>query len=358
MKDLSPHVLMADAQVALQLRSATDSDTASILSLFQTVFGRERSRARWQWKYHNSPSGPGIVSIVAEDDCVVGCSAFMRMDLNHLGVRVPAGQSCDAMVLARVSGRGQFTALFEMNRSAAEEAGWEALISFPNRRSFPIRAGRLGSRKIAVLRSYSRRLGARRIVGPFADLALKVALRCGHQLRFMADAFRVSHTLEVRVSRSIPADLEQVLHDHREQEVLSVWKDCEFLDWRYVKHPDSTYDIHVLYADQAPCAVAICRVREGAVHICELMHRNHDVRETAMLLGHLSSYYARSRAQILSFLAWDAGFYDAAFNEAGFTAKPFSPLTMVATAFERSAIASLYAFPSNWAVGFGDVDVA
>jgi hypothetical protein len=360
---LSPDVSRETPPTVPVLRRAGESDDDAILQLFPRIFGITREGERWAWQYRASPGGPGIVSVAevgegGEAGAVVGCSAFMRMDLNHLGRRIPAGQACDAMVLAGWRGQGCWTALVERNHQEAEAAGWGAVFSFPNRQSFPIRVGRLGSRRIAVLRHYQRRIGARRLVGAAGDPVVKAALAGGHGLRLRAESARIGGQAEVRVTRSFPDEVEELLREHRRQEVVSVWKDREYLEWRYARHPDHTYDVHVLHVRGVPRALAVCRVGSPVLSICEVIHREHDVHETAYLLRHLARHYARTSAQSLAFYGWDCGFFDAAFAAAGFAVSPFSRLHLVARVPQGSPLTEHSAVASNWTISYGDLDAA
>ncbi len=340
-------------------REAVPGDEHGLLALFENVFGRPRSQERWHWQYAASPPGAGAVSIAVAGGEVVGCAALMRQDLNHLGERIPAAQSCDAMVREDHRGAGLFTALARANHRTVVGRGVRFVIGFPNQESFPLLMRSLGRIRILVLRHYYRRTGTRRVLGSILDRASRPVVAAPNTLGLCLARLRLGGGYEVRTSTELPDDLHELLRAHQSQQVLSVWKDPEYLRWRYEHHPEHRYAFHVLRRQGAPLALAVVRERADSAVICDLIHRERRVPETAMLLRTtVHQYGRRPTCQRVVFFGRDIGFLTAAFQEAGFREEAHSVFVMsVASLSNDDPIARFVPIPDNWSISYGDTDV-
>ncbi|WP_242695537.1 GNAT family N-acetyltransferase [Halomontanus rarus] len=138
------------------VRQFRDDDRASFLSLYDTVFDRNRD-ARWfDWKYEENPYADHVPIVVAErNETIVGCRSFFPMEMRVDGETRTAFQPCDTMVHPDHRRRGLFS---RMNEYALERYGDGSpsfFFNFPNENSKP---GNLkhGWRKIGIVPMYYR----------------------------------------------------------------------------------------------------------------------------------------------------------------------------------------------------------
>jgi hypothetical protein len=340
----------------VELRLASLDDRPGILSLFERTFGKPKSGERWRWQYDDPPSGEGIVTVALSDGQVVGCAALMRQDLNFQGDRLPAAQACDGMLHEGFRGAGRYAALASMTHSRAAEQGLVSVIGFPNLPAYPTQIRNVSYSRTLRFHYFYTRTSAPPRLGRGAGVVATPLLAVGNRLRLRVSRLRLGANLDVESGRSVPDDIDKLLRHHRMQEVVSVWKDAEYLRWRYENHPDYDYRFHVLRRGPAPLAVAVTRRVRGAVLICELVHPNKEVYEAAYLVRRVVDLEGRS-ASTVGFFGWDAGFYEAVLKEAGFHHVPHSPFVKIARVLKHHPLETAFRIPSNWTMVHGDTDV-
>jgi hypothetical protein len=342
------------------IRRYEAGDEEQIRPLFREVFGEVKAPPRWEWQFRGHPKGPSWISVAERDGTILGHHGLMRQHLNFNGREVVAAQECDAMIKEELRGGGFYTTLGQFNYAQASEGGMRALFLFPSRNSspgsYPLVIRRLESRRIANLHHYVKRIGFRGATGAVVDRAQKsvaalaraatVRLRWGRQLR----------GLTVDTSSTIPPDCDAALKQIRDYEVLAVWKDRDYLRWRYEARPDCHYDVHCLRRDGETHGLVITRAYNDSLAICEVLHRRKNIVETAFLLERVVAWARRSALQRVEFNGYDNGFYDAAFAAAGFVVQPFSKYILIGRVLGDPDLEKSYYQPLNWSISWGDGD--
>jgi hypothetical protein len=204
---------------------------------------------------------------------------------------------------------------------------------------------------------FYRRIGFRKAWGRGADRAFKLLMRPLAGSVMKARSLRYRSGLEVTLSSSLPGDLEGLLHNKRTYEVLALWKDPEYLRWRYEKHPDATYMFHTGRVGGKPVALLIARDCGDTIAICDLLHRDNDEVPSLLLLDHAVRHYSRSPAQKIEFYGHDAGFFRFVFTSCGFRSIPFSPLVFGGRLFSNPDLEKVFLMPDSWTVAYGDTDI-
>lgn len=120
------------------IRPFEPDDRRAFLSLYETVFDRERSVDWFQWRYEDNPYVDHVPIVVAEDDGdVVGCRAFFALEAHVEGTEQLAFQPCDTMVHPDYRGQGLFSRMnaFAVDRYTDGEPAF--CFNFPNENSKP-----------------------------------------------------------------------------------------------------------------------------------------------------------------------------------------------------------------------------
>lgn len=138
------------------IRQFRDDDRASFLSLYDTVFDRDRD-ARWfDWKYEENPYVDHVPIVVTErNDTLVGCRSFFPMEMRVDGETHVAFQPCDTMVHPDHQRRGLFSRMNEYALDQYGDGSPSFFFNFPNENSKP---GNLkhGWREIGTVPMYYR----------------------------------------------------------------------------------------------------------------------------------------------------------------------------------------------------------
>lgn len=341
----------------LSIREYVPGDESGILKLFREVFGKTRTVAEWNWEFNDAMHGMGWIVVGTMDHQIVGHSAITRADLNFKGKRIAGGQACDAMIHASIRGKRVYTETRKRCYELAAAGGLEAVYCFPNRLAYPLMVQKPGWYKVVKLSYFFRRIGLRRLWGPKADQVFKFLSFLSARLRLAAKKLRYGKSLEITVSASLPDDVEDLLRDTRAYEVIAVWKDLDYLRWRYENHPACSYTFHLARSGGTPRGLLITRDCGDTIAVCELIHRDNDEVPSLLLVGHVVNHYIRSRAQKIEFYGHDAGFFQFVFASCGFRTIPFSPLVCAGRVFSNPDLEKVFLVPDNWTIVYGDTDV-
>ncbi|HTR96984.1 MAG TPA: GNAT family N-acetyltransferase, partial [Candidatus Acidoferrales bacterium] len=290
-------------------------DEHGILAMFNEEFGRQRSLAHWTWKFGRNPYGGPFITLARRrsDDAIVGNHVLMPVKLNVLGRPVLAGHSLDLVVRRPYWGQGIFESAGRDCIERFRQAGGAAVFAFPNASSYPGFVRSLGWERIAypVLRRRPLDLGRALEQRGVPRLAARLA---GAPSRFaarwrLARERRTGGRLRLSTGSEVPEGYDALWDACRSQEVVSLWKDREYLDWRYVANPDTTFLFHAVADGSVMLGLAVTAERDGVCWLCELIVRERDAEVGRALLWQVERAALDRRARAIQFLGHDAGFF-------------------------------------------------
>jgi len=118
------------------IRPFEPDDRRALLSLYETVFGHERSTDWFRWKYEENPYVDHVPIIVAEaGGRLVGCRAFFAQEM-RIGETVRlAFQPCDTMVHPAYQRQGLFSRMNEYALERYADGAPSFCFNFPNENS-------------------------------------------------------------------------------------------------------------------------------------------------------------------------------------------------------------------------------
>ncbi len=207
------------------IRPYIDEDEKAVRSLWKIAFGKDCNPEIWRWKYHHSFLGRRALLCVTQDNHpVVFFSCLPYFAMNH-GKKVRIGHALDSMshpgYRRNISGRnGLFTlttkSFFDLYGHPDDLV---FIYGLPGVRHF-----RLGS----ILLNYTR------LTNPL----LYFVWPCG-LLENRRSFFKGS----VRTIRDNKDRLDEFAHRMEKYYPFSIFRDSEFLNWRYDQHPILSYKI-------------------------------------------------------------------------------------------------------------------
>jgi len=187
----------------------------SILALFELVFGREMSKSYWQWRFADNPAGKFMIKLMWEGEQLIGHYAVSPVVLNVEGQAYPTALSMTTMTHPDFIGKGIFrelaAALYdELYSSGKIKAIW----GFPNSNSHYGFIKNLQWQNIGVVNTLiiSNKLGA------IPDSAINYV-----------DEFNKDHLKLINLTL--------------ENYPVSIHRDLDYLNWRYVANPSNQYKI-------------------------------------------------------------------------------------------------------------------
>jgi hypothetical protein len=341
-----------------------DGDEHAVLDLFRTVFGRARSLEHWTWQFKANPYGGPFVSMARRltDDAVVGSYSVMPVKLNLMGKPVLACQSVDTAVHPDHRGQRIFEATATDCYAWCMDQKIEAVVGFPNASSYPGFMRSMGWKRIVFPTQHVLRLGIRNAVQTALGLPVLPwlaewpyrAVRRGRLEAQRAALRRLTRGVTFRVEDRVPAGYEALWNAWRSQEVLSIWKDSAYLQWRYDGNPDHRFTYYSLVRGDQVTAMAVGVDLDQVLTLCELIVGARDVRMGQRLIAEIAARALSENQRSVSFLGADAGFYDDVF--AGFGhARSYSNV-FGGRAFKPGPLEESLPHPQNWTVTFGDGD--
>ena len=287
----------------------------------------------------------------------------MALKLNLIGKPVLIGESVDTAV--RPDHRGQ--RVFEETAKDCYEfcasEGMAAVIGFPNHNSLPGFIRNLGWTRITSLDEYRMRLGVADVLQRRLNLKVLTVLgdavyRCWIGLRlwsWKAWSYGEARGDSFRTKERVPDGYEELWKRCRAQTVLSLWKDTEYLRWRYDEHPEREYTYFVLERGELLSALAVGTVIQDTLVLCELLVSIDDLGRGRRLITEICSYAFRSGIAKVAFGGRDRGFLRDVFR--GFVVRHgYGPGGLCGRTLSDGVLTGLLPSADNWTVTWGDSD--
>lgn len=236
---------------SLTIRNAVPEDCQNILSLFRNVFNIDCSEAHWKWEFLDNPANK-LLAVVAEDNGqIVGQYAFLPNWMVVKGSKILGALGVDNMVHSDYRKSGLFV---ELAKTCIEKAASENVKLFyglPNNQAFSGVVGKIGYQHIGTSPILAK------ILNPYPILMRKtksaiVASALNRPVLFLLNALPL---LKAKRNKQYATGSQVVIlnkFDSRfdllwervcKGNLISLWKDSIYLNWRYVQRPETNYII-------------------------------------------------------------------------------------------------------------------
>lgn len=349
---------------AWEIQPYQPGDESAILDMFNTEFGVSRAMEHWKWKFGSNPYGGPFISLARrhDDGRVVGNHVLMPFRLNVLGRPVLAGHSLDLVVRDGYRGQAIFETAGKHCLNHFRESGGRAVVAFPNADSYPGFIRSLGWNRIAFPRIWTLPLDlgpalSRAGLGPLGPVAaLPARMITSARLETWRTLLRRQgqSSLVFESGTSVPAGFDDLWNACRSQEVVSLWKDAEYLNWRYVANPDHEFRFETLRDASGLQAMAVSVVRDGVKILCELIVRGRRVSAAQLLVCEVALRALASGNRSLQFFGHDAGFFAEVF--ASFRCRVAFENVFVGRSLAADDLDQRMAHAANWTLVYGDSD--
>ncbi|MFQ3545412.1 GNAT family N-acetyltransferase [Halobacillus rhizosphaerae] len=250
----------------MSVRFYLPGDEGKIRKLFKEVFRKNFSAEHWNWKYQSAPNRFNPFCVIYEDQGeILGHAALWVVDAYINGVSSKIGFRVDTMVSPKARGKGVYKQLITKMMEKAQEEGIEYLYGFP------ASGAKAGLIKHTNAQELGDALKFRLILRPFSLLS------CFHpKLSHVSRLHNIGNKLgRIRKNADEPAPftVEEVercdsrfdkLSEHnRKLSHVVVKRDSNYLNWRYVNHPERTYRIIAL--SDGECLKGYVIIRKAVV---------------------------------------------------------------------------------------------
>ncbi|MDS0476522.1 GNAT family N-acetyltransferase [Natrinema sp. 1APR25-10V2] len=275
------------------VRGFEPADQAAFLSLYETVFGHERSRDWFRWKFRENPYADHVPIVVATvDGEPIGFRSFFAQEMRIGGAVRTAFQPCDTMVHADHREQGLFGRMNEHAIDRYADGPPSFFFNFPNENSKP---GNLahGWQEIGTVPAYYRpqnpvgvledrtdddssspatdpRAADGRRIAALADAlegAIATSHRAGDRLLVGSDG-----ALEIERYETPPAETLETVYRRSVPDEIHTNRTASFYRWRFA-NPARTYAAYVARRDGEPVAALVTSSTDEYTRIVETLPR-------------------------------------------------------------------------------------
>lgn len=340
-----------------RMRPYQQADGTQLIALVNEVFDMGMTDAIWDWKYHVHPKGTGWISVAESNDELVAHYALMRQHLNHIGNEIPAAQSADTAVRKDQRRKGWMLRLGKDVIARAEREGAEAIHGFPNRNISPWVLLNFDYHRVCNLKFYGKNLGKRLPLGPLVNWPLHIVSLILTNIRFALNK-RMTLPGSVFTHETVldEKEADEMVKEYNRYEIISIWKDGEYLKWRYQDHPFNSYEYFTLRVNGRLEGLVVTRIDGKRIAICEFINRTKDNQQSFMTLLYLIKHFMGRGFRELYFQGHDDGYFDTVFGMAGFE-KSNTGLIYACMRFKHDTIREKTLIPQNWTLVYGDSDL-
>jgi GNAT superfamily N-acetyltransferase len=332
-------------------------DEIDLLALFNRVFGKARSLEHWRWQFARNPYAPPTIVVARrkDDGLLVGSHVVMPIALDLAGERVLAAHTLDLVVHEDHRREGIFETTARECFAWCLERGMRAVIAFPNDQSYPGFVRTLGWSRILEPTRWDLRIGLSGALGrttPAARLAWLPDRMWRAVARWRSG---VDRTWRAEWRREAPPDTDTLWAECSPELRVSLWKDREYLAWRYDLNPDHRFEHVTLREGDRLRALAVVLCEGGRATICDWL----SPRRAGLALGR-SLVRAVCRGALerevdrVSFVGADDGYFARCLRV--FRSRPAPESVLTGRGLEAGDLDARVRDGRNWCVTYGDAD--
>lgn len=231
-----------------QIRRATEQDGDAIALLFEEVFQKKCPVSHWKWKYVDNPAGKPYTFLAEDSGRIIGHCSLLPAWMSFQGRKTMAAQRVDSMVHPAYRRRGILVSLAKECYGRASAEGVAVLYHFPNEQSYSLSLQRLDSERLGELPQFVKILDIRAIIErrihspTVASLAAQPPRLLSRARRGNVRRETAEHVEVVDVG-AFDQHFDDLWLKVKDRFGISIWKDSNYLNWRYASCPDRHYDI-------------------------------------------------------------------------------------------------------------------
>lgn len=342
-------------------RALRAEDVEQILALQNRTFGSKRTQEDWNWKSVDNPylQNTGVVGVLG--DRIVSAYTIVGLKLNLFGSPVLVGHSTDTVIDVELRGKGYFQFLFDYAMRYGESIGSNAAIGFPNEQAIRTNLNQGQINPLVVVKAYSQRLFFPRQSGSpsISRSLLGMIFKTRIQARLLVNSRRlraaVGAAVKIGMSSNIPETYEDFWNQTRTREIVSVWKDTEYMKWRYQQNPRHKAEYFSAVKNGVLCGLAVL-VRKGNIaYITEIMVRDLDVNVGKLLVNEILQHSLKFRVEVVKFYGHDRGFFELVLSD--FMRQPAEDIVFIGEIY-NDLLRDLCKQPLNLCLTTGDTDAS
>lgn len=343
--------IVQDDRMAMRLGTADDAE--KILALQNSIFNTSRTMDYWRWNNEENPYYGYLLAVGTFDGEIVCSYSIIGVKLNFLGSPLLAGQPTNTIVHKDFRKLGFFKKSADMTWAECGKRGVYVGFGFPNEQALPLNLGLLRYTHIAIVKNY--RFQFRISKQQPALIRLLYSTSVGIRLWFKSRTLQtwIPKGTTLSITQVVPSGYDNFWEQIRKQEILALWKDSEYLSWRYDRNPLFRPTYFTYTENGTITAMAVTIEHNGAGAICELMVKDNNLVLARLLVNRIAVHYRKLGFEAIKFYGHDRGFFETVFKD--FTRVPSQDLSFIANQTkENETLAKLLYQTISWTITSGD----
>jgi GNAT superfamily N-acetyltransferase len=237
-----------------KVRNYMDGDEVKIFELWEAIHPNKQYNLKdwmtwWNWMYKQNPAGNGIIFLADHNDKVVGQYAVIPMLMKMNKNIIMGSLGVDAMTHPNYRRQGIFQTLGKTTLSYAENKGIKLMIAKANDYSGPGSISKLNMFPISSLRLFFKPLNWENALRPRIKnkFLLKICVNVGKlsQHTIYRNRSKIPKDVNITKISSFDERINEFWNDISNYYLITIVRNREFLNWRYVSVPNRKYTIYI-----------------------------------------------------------------------------------------------------------------
>lgn len=243
-------------------RPYREGDEKFLPDLYEIAMGRQIHLRSWKWQFKANPAGHGYIWFADHEGILAGQYAIIPIKMYIQGKLICATQSLDTMTHPGYRKQGIFITLARAAYEDAQSGGIELIYGFPNDNSWHGFMKHLDFFVLENLNAMTRPLNIAEV------LRLKIKNRIisnaiGTLVQFIFKRLYSAYLKsdrDVRIEKAsrFPEEVNKLFRHLAPKFKNLIVRDCNYLDWRYVRKPRHSYYIYLGYRGNTLQGYCVC----------------------------------------------------------------------------------------------------
>ena len=245
------------------IRPYQTGDEDPINTLFTNVFQKQRSLEHWDWKYKNNLLRKTIVTVAEEDKEIAGHVALVPYQAKWFDTEILFGARTDTMVSPKHRGKGLYRLLNEEMIASAQQNNIDYLFGYPAPKAKILFEKYTGADEVGFIpRLMKINRVSSLIINRLPFLKAFHSLLKGVDIFFRSKAYQLPEGYSLKKIEKANHSFNSLWERGKSEYNILLKRDADFINWRFLEHPDFTYQVLGLFKADHLVGYVVTRVEE------------------------------------------------------------------------------------------------